>query len=196
MKRRLRAPSPAVVISLIALFVALGGTAYASGLISGRQIIDHSIPARKLTAGAVSALRGQRGPAGPEAGISLFKNQYPADSVLHLLATVRGVAVSYACQSNPDQVRLFLHPPHRPGHSLGVTGNYAQDGVLKVVPRFGSLDVAGQTLNVDVMAQGTNGIYSRIDLAATFHPEEESAPPSADYCQVWGLITPGVIPGP
>src|SRR5215471_837274 len=37
MKRRLMAPSPALVISLIALFVALGGTtAYASGLISGR----------------------------------------------------------------------------------------------------------------------------------------------------------------
>ena len=30
MKRRLRAPSPALVISLIALFVALGGTSYAA----------------------------------------------------------------------------------------------------------------------------------------------------------------------
>jgi hypothetical protein len=30
MKRRLRTPSPALVISLIALFVALGGTSYAA----------------------------------------------------------------------------------------------------------------------------------------------------------------------
>ena len=59
-ERRFRAPSPALVISLIALFVALGGTtAYASGLISGKQIADHSIPAKKLTAAAVYAVRGQ-----------------------------------------------------------------------------------------------------------------------------------------
>ena len=40
---------PATVIALLALFVALTGTAYASGLISGRQIKNHSIPAKKLT---------------------------------------------------------------------------------------------------------------------------------------------------
>ena len=59
MKLRLTAPSPALVISLIAPFVALGGTtAYASGLISGRQIANHSIPANKLTAAAVKASMG------------------------------------------------------------------------------------------------------------------------------------------
>ena len=67
MKRRLRAPSPALVISLIALFVALGGgAAMASGLISGKRIVNHSIPAKKLTAAAITALQGQRGPAGPQ----------------------------------------------------------------------------------------------------------------------------------
>jgi maltooligosyltrehalose synthase len=49
MKRRLRAPSPALVISLIALFVALGGTTvYASGLISGRQSSSHGTAANLL----------------------------------------------------------------------------------------------------------------------------------------------------
>jgi hypothetical protein len=43
------------LISLIALFVALDGTtAYATGLISGRQIVNHSMPANKLTAAAVA----------------------------------------------------------------------------------------------------------------------------------------------
>lgn len=42
-----------IVISLIALFVALvGTTAYAGGLISGRPIANHSIQASKLTAAA------------------------------------------------------------------------------------------------------------------------------------------------
>jgi hypothetical protein len=64
--RKLRAPSPALVISVIALFVALGGgAAYASGLIPGSKIENHSIPAKKLTKAAVKSLHGMRGPAGP-----------------------------------------------------------------------------------------------------------------------------------
>lgn len=58
---------PATVIALIALFVALGsGAALASGLVSGRQIANHSIPQWKLTPRAIRSLRvGARGPAGP-----------------------------------------------------------------------------------------------------------------------------------
>ena len=57
---------PATVIATVALFVALGGgaAAYASGLINGSQIKNHSIPAKKLTKSAIQSLRGQRGPAG------------------------------------------------------------------------------------------------------------------------------------
>lgn len=58
---------PATVIASVALFVAVGGgtAAYASGLISGSQIKNHSIPAKKLTKSAIKSLRGKRGPAGP-----------------------------------------------------------------------------------------------------------------------------------
>jgi hypothetical protein len=64
---------PATVIAAVALFLALGGGAgaYASGLISGSQIKDHSIAEKKLTKAAISALHGDRrkggrpGPAGP-----------------------------------------------------------------------------------------------------------------------------------
>ena len=59
---------PATIIALLALFVSLGsGAAVASGLVSGRQIVNHSIPERKLTHGAIRHLRvGRRGPAGPK----------------------------------------------------------------------------------------------------------------------------------
>jgi len=56
---------PATAFAVLALFVALAGTAYASGLISGSQIKNHSIPAKKLTASAIKSLHGQRGPTGP-----------------------------------------------------------------------------------------------------------------------------------
>src|SRR5690349_25080311 len=57
---------PATIIAALALFVALGGgaAAYASGLISGSQIKNHSIPAKQLTRSAIKSLRGRRGPPG------------------------------------------------------------------------------------------------------------------------------------
>ena len=58
---------PATILAALALFVALGsGTAVASGLISGRQLLNHSVPAWKLTGGAISSLRGKQGPTGPQ----------------------------------------------------------------------------------------------------------------------------------
>ena len=58
---------PATVIATVALFVAMGGgaAAYASGLINGSQIKNHSIAAKKLTKKAVKSLHGQRGKTGP-----------------------------------------------------------------------------------------------------------------------------------
>jgi hypothetical protein len=57
---------PATAIALLALFVALGGSAFAaaSAVIDGHSIKNHSIPATKLTRSAVASLRGQRGPRG------------------------------------------------------------------------------------------------------------------------------------
>jgi len=56
---------PATVIAALALFVALGGGATAGVLMSGAQIKNHTIAAKKLTRHAIKALRGQRGAPGP-----------------------------------------------------------------------------------------------------------------------------------
>ncbi len=65
MKRRLRAPSPAFVISLIALFLALGGTSLAAtSYIKGTHIQPHSIPKNRLTNRAIRGLKGDRGLTG------------------------------------------------------------------------------------------------------------------------------------
>jgi uncharacterized iron-regulated protein len=56
-----RLSHPATLIAAAALFMALGGGAYAAAakLISGSQIKNHSIPEKKLTAAAISDLRGK-----------------------------------------------------------------------------------------------------------------------------------------
>jgi hypothetical protein len=78
--------SPASVLALVALFVALGGVSYAAVTINGKNIKNNSIPGKKLknravtnnkvkpnslaanrlTAGARASLRGAQGPQGPQ----------------------------------------------------------------------------------------------------------------------------------
>src|SRR6266511_2619830 len=66
-----RRPSPAMLISLLALFVALGGTSYAvsklpRNSVGSAQVINGSLQKADLSRKAVAALKGNRGPAGPQ----------------------------------------------------------------------------------------------------------------------------------
>lgn len=66
-----RRPSPAIVISLIALFVALGGTSFAAVTLVGKnsvgspQVINGSLQTVDLSKKAKNALKGNRGAKGP-----------------------------------------------------------------------------------------------------------------------------------
>jgi hypothetical protein len=108
MKKTLfRRPSPSLVISLIALFVALGGTGYAAAKLNGKNIKNKTISGAKLknktitggklknrtlgvtklSKGAVSSLKGGTGPAGPTgptgaAGSSLAFANVAADGTV------------------------------------------------------------------------------------------------------------------
>jgi Collagen triple helix repeat (20 copies) len=74
LRRLLRRHTTAV--AYLALFAALGGSAYAAvtvtgknikdGTVTGRDIKDRSLGTSKLSATAVSSLTGTRGPAGPQ----------------------------------------------------------------------------------------------------------------------------------
>jgi hypothetical protein len=74
LKRLSRRHSTAV--AYLALFAALGGSAYAAvtvtgknikdGTVTGRDVKNRSLGTTKLSPTAVSSLAGQRGPAGPE----------------------------------------------------------------------------------------------------------------------------------
>src|SRR4051794_27006239 len=63
-------------VAYVALFAALGGSAYAAvtvtgkqikdGTVTGRDIKNRSLGAKDLSAGALGSLAGERGPAGPQ----------------------------------------------------------------------------------------------------------------------------------
>jgi Collagen triple helix repeat (20 copies) len=68
--------SHGTAVAYLALFAALGGTAYAAvtvtgknikdGTVTGKDVKNRSLGTSKLSATAVSSLAGDRGPAGPE----------------------------------------------------------------------------------------------------------------------------------
>jgi hypothetical protein len=68
-----RRPTPAMVVAIVALFAALGGSVYAADRISGRAIKVRSLPGNRLKPGSVPADRLRpgvlrRGPGGPITG--------------------------------------------------------------------------------------------------------------------------------
>jgi hypothetical protein len=78
--RRRAVPSPSIVVGIIALVIALGGTAFAQSVlprnsvgsrqirtnaVTSSEIKDRTIRLRDISRTARSELRGQRGPAGP-----------------------------------------------------------------------------------------------------------------------------------
>ncbi len=70
-KRRWRAPSPALVISLFALFVALGGTTYAAtslpaNSVGTTQLKNSAVTRSKISGSTLAALKGKTGPRGPQ----------------------------------------------------------------------------------------------------------------------------------
>src|SRR4051794_16632155 len=57
MSQRLRRPSPAMIVALVALLAALAGSAYAAGRIDGRKLKVKSLPGNRLKLGSVPANR-------------------------------------------------------------------------------------------------------------------------------------------
>ena len=76
MKRIIKRPSAALVVAIVALSVALSGTATAAlvmtgnnirnGTITGKDLDDRTLAKKKLTKQAIRSLKGQTGPVGPQ----------------------------------------------------------------------------------------------------------------------------------
>lgn len=74
-RRRFRMPSPGTVLSVIALFVALGGVSYAAATVGSSQIKNNAVASKDIKnntirskdiySGTRAALKGARGPTGP-----------------------------------------------------------------------------------------------------------------------------------
>lgn len=203
---------PATVIASLALFVALGGeAAMASGLISGKQIKDHTIPAKKLTESAIKTLHGLRGPtgapgpqgpqgpsgiAGPPGpkgdtgpqgpGAISFAATIPVDSSFHTLATASGLTVEAECQGTTVALRFATTSST---NTIQLSGS-SHFGASTTPDDYNGTG-PNVTLpfdtpeDVDVIARNT---AATSDFSSFIVHAE--APPIVDPCTVWGMVTP------
>ena len=126
MKRRLRAPSPAMVVALIALFVSLGGSAYAVATIGSDDIINGSIRNRDFKDGTLRGQEAKRDGFGgggikeesldsskikqvPSAGFAGAADGVQRHAVVsNVGATVRGRGVTSSAQTGPGQYQVIF----------------------------------------------------------------------------------------
>src|SRR4051794_7876693 len=78
----MKRPSPSLAISLLALFVALGGSGYAAVRVNGRSIVDRSIAGSKLRHNTLTGVQINESRLGqvPSAADSDFLDGRPASA--------------------------------------------------------------------------------------------------------------------
>jgi hypothetical protein len=136
----MRLPSPALVLSCIAVFLSAAGGAVAANQINGKQIKDGSITGKDIKNDSLTAtdikgdVRGPAGPAGPRG------SQGAAAPV----ASGGGPVISYRATTRtivPSEISEFVFAPC-PGGQRPVGGSYrAQEGLEIAYDKFG--DVGG-----------------------------------------------------
>ena len=94
MSRRWRTPSPAIVVSLIALFVALGGTTYAAtslpkNSVGAAQLKKNAVTSAKVKKGSIT---GAKVKVGSLLAIDFKAGQLPAGGITGL-QTVKGSSI-------------------------------------------------------------------------------------------------------
>ena len=167
MKRRLRAPSPAMVVALIALFVSLGGSAYAVATIGSDDIINGSIRNRDFKDGTLRGQEAKRdgfgggaikestlGPV-PSAGFAGV-----ADGVRHAVisnvgATIRHRGVTSSAQTGEGQYQVVFDRDVRNCVYAATLGDESAAGAGN-----GQISVTSAAANVNgvrVVTRNSNG---------------------------------------
>jgi hypothetical protein len=134
----MRRPSPALVLSCIAVFLSAAGGAVAAGQINGKQIKDGSITGKDIKNDSLTGtdIKGNvRGPEGPPGPRGATGPQGPGAPV----GSVAGVAVSYRLntQSIPADGLEFVYALCPAGQVPTGGSSRAQEGLVVRYDGFG-----------------------------------------------------------
>jgi len=160
---KLRRPTPAIVISLVALFVALGGTGYSAvskllpkNSVGTTQVINGSLQTADLSKKARAALKGNRGAVGPAGPVG-------AQGLAGATGAqgVAGAAGATGAQGPPGPTTAAVGG----GVNPSATPNAKFGGVTITTPTAGKLLVEGNwegyalTCTAAGTCSGTFGLY-------------------------------------
>lgn len=181
MKRRLRAPSPALVVALIALFVALGGTSVAAisalpkNSVGTKQLKNKAVTSTKIKNGAVTAAKiNPSGLTVPNAG-----HATTADSATNATnATSATNAASLGGHTAAFYAPATLQPGQSESGTYAVAGdtstNFAVQGFAFPQPLAAALDGAHvawlngtTTTNCPGVGQAASGwlcVYAKVSV--------------------------------
>jgi hypothetical protein len=176
MKRRLRAPSPAMVVALVALFVSLGGSAYAVATIDSADIVNGSIRNRDFKDGTLRGQEAKRegfgGGAIKESTLDATKiKQVPSavaavtgDGVArhavisNVGGTVRGRGVASSAQTGPGQYQVVFDRDVRSCVYTATLGDESAAG-----PGNGQISVTSAAANVNGVRVVTRDSAGAVD---------------------------------
>ena len=194
-------------VAYLALFAALGGSAYAAAAVTGNDIKDgtitgsdvknRSLGTKKLTRKAVSALTGQRGPAGPQGpagvqgakgdrgpqgpGATSFSTTVPQGSTVVLATLDNNLTLDATCGAASQFLNLHTTDG---GMDFQASGTQFHSGNLIATNADGGttgIPGNGARGDIDVIARGNaTGKFVRVDAHGSF----------GSPCRFWGMTIP------
>jgi hypothetical protein len=184
MKRKLRLPSPAMIVALLALCVALGGSAYAAskingknirnGTITGKKIKNRTITSAKISRTTVRALKNRRGLRGPRgfrgrtgpkgatgaAGTALAYARVAADGTVD---TARAKAIAASNVTHPGTgVYCFVSLGFAPKNVVATLEQGTSDVIYASIPAVSSSSscpAGAVTVQVKLSGAPTDGAF-------------------------------------
>jgi hypothetical protein len=180
------------VISVIALFIALGGASYAAfklpkNSVGPKQIRNGAVSEGKLSASAKAALKGAKGDQGPPGpGATSFATTLTqGTNFTDIVTASNGLTVQGSCLTGPSSVGLKIKTTGAT-NTLDLSGT-VNNGAFTTSPEDVD-NIAGaaqsadpSTIDFDVIARDRNvGPFARLDIHGHF----------GSPCTYWGMITP------
>jgi hypothetical protein len=206
--RHLNRPRHATVVAYLALFLALGGSAYAvtslpANSVGSSQIRDNAVLSRHIKDGAVKNqdLAANSVGSGKVINGSLLRPDFKAGELppgaisipitnvagTGTLRTINGIDIAYSCNGGTGPYAVSVEVgAYSPG-IVYMSGIKAEDSVLSAVnTHTGPVSFysasGSSTASLDVIASADGTTWNRIDLGGYN---------GNTSCNVWGLVIPG-----